>query len=237
MIMAALSLIVTLALSFVLTLGRNHIYADDPLDTQDGDATRDASRKFLRVKRRRPIYLQRFSSTYFRQLAPDQLLRKLQESKGIQVKRSVSFRSPEPAQEPNQVNRSMITPPTTSSDLNIELPRHESEGHVMNQDTKKEEKKKEDKPMPNPMPNTPRPNSHMLEESTDKCLLCYDKSPRCVIALCGHGGLCTDCSTRLWDRNEVCYICRGNIDEILEVDASMKESGLFKVVYSLTHKR
>ena len=61
------------------------------------------------------------------------------------------------------------------------------------------------------------------QEIGGTCLVCFEKAGDCVFMSCGHGGLCYECSTELWDKTGECYLCRKV--RILELQALTFETG------------
>jgi hypothetical protein len=44
----------------------------------------------------------------------------------------------------------------------------------------------------------------------EPCFICYERAPVDVSGVCGHGGMCAACFTRVWAHpNARCPICRG----------------------------
>ncbi|KAM3138606.1 hypothetical protein pb186bvf_009358 [Paramecium bursaria] len=69
-----------------------------------------------------------------------------------------------------------------------------------------------------------------VDQSNNQCIICFDKTPDAVLMNCGHGGLCYDCAIDLWKRKQVCYLCRDQIDSVLQVDLTRKQGNLIKVI-------
>lgn len=47
-----------------------------------------------------------------------------------------------------------------------------------------------------------------INNSNQNCLVCFDKAPDAVFMMCGHGGVCYDCSLDIWKNSNECYLCR-----------------------------
>lgn len=47
---------------------------------------------------------------------------------------------------------------------------------------------------------------------------------------CGHGGICYTCSIALWKKSNLCYLCRKEINQILQVDLEEKIGEFWKVI-------
>ena len=49
------------------------------------------------------------------------------------------------------------------------------------------------------------------------CYICYENAPNAVFMVCGHGGICYECAVKTWRKQDICAICRHNIENILKV--------------------
>lgn len=49
---------------------------------------------------------------------------------------------------------------------------------------------------------------------------------------CGHGGICYACSIALWKESSLCYLCRKEINQILQVDLNGKMGEFWRVISS-----
>jgi len=49
-----------------------------------------------------------------------------------------------------------------------------------------------------------------------KCLICLELPPNTVITPCGHGGICSECASKISKTQRCCHICRGKIKKILK---------------------
>jgi hypothetical protein len=47
------------------------------------------------------------------------------------------------------------------------------------------------------------------------CSLCCDKTADSVMMPCGHAGLCNDCAMKMWQRTEMCHLCRNPIENVV----------------------
>lgn len=57
-----------------------------------------------------------------------------------------------------------------------------------------------------------------LVESEQLCFICYTNRPDAVLLECGHAGLCTECASRMMDRQQAnCPICRRVIAQVVEL--------------------
>eukprot|EP01017_Pseudomicrothorax_dubius_P011951 TRINITY_DN14638_c0_g1_i1.p1 TRINITY_DN14638_c0_g1~~TRINITY_DN14638_c0_g1_i1.p1 ORF type:complete len:153 (-),score=24.68 TRINITY_DN14638_c0_g1_i1:11-469(-) len=64
----------------------------------------------------------------------------------------------------------------------------------------------------------------------ETCLICFDKTPDSVFMKCGHGGLCYDCAIDIWEKHSECHLCRGEISEVLQVEADPTSQNVAKIV-------
>jgi len=62
------------------------------------------------------------------------------------------------------------------------------------------------------------PVGNWAETYRKKCVICFDNQSDAVFMNCGHGGICTVCSTAIWKRADVCHCCRSPIDHILHIE-------------------
>jgi hypothetical protein len=62
------------------------------------------------------------------------------------------------------------------------------------------------------------PAGDWAEMCKKKCIICFESQSDAVFMNCGHGGICTDCSTAIWKRADVCHCCRNPIDHILHIE-------------------
>lgn len=58
------------------------------------------------------------------------------------------------------------------------------------------------------------------KSSTKLCEICLDKICDAVIMECGHGGICYECSLKMWKSVGFCYLCRGSISQVLQIEMS-----------------
>lgn len=61
------------------------------------------------------------------------------------------------------------------------------------------------------------------ETCRKKCIVCFESRSDAVFMNCGHGGICSDCSTAIWKRADVCHCCRQPIDHILHIEDNGRE--------------
>jgi len=61
-------------------------------------------------------------------------------------------------------------------------------------------------------------------------MICCDRTADAVVMDCGHGGMCYDCSLRLWKKGDECHLCRKPIKEVLQVQKDKDNSDKFLVV-------
>ncbi|CAD8078279.1 unnamed protein product [Paramecium primaurelia] len=69
-----------------------------------------------------------------------------------------------------------------------------------------------------------------MSQTSNICLVCYERGPNAVFMNCGHGGTCYQCAIDIWKQKMVCYLCRNKIEYILKVDLEDRYGDLFKVV-------
>lgn len=48
----------------------------------------------------------------------------------------------------------------------------------------------------------------MTNQETSTCTICFENLGDCVFMNCGHGGLCYECSSEVWQKKAKCYLCR-----------------------------
>lgn len=77
-------------------------------------------------------------------------------------------------------------------------------------------------------------NSMVNESMANLCGVCYANEPDSVFMKCGHGGICYDCAVDIWKKSAECYLCREEIEQILQVEPQKDEKGneFLKVVAS-----
>ena len=80
--------------------------------------------------------------------------------------------------------------------------------------------------------NLSQQGADSLNESTlNLCKICFGNEPDAIFMDCGHGGVCYECSLDVWRTTEQCYLCRKEIQQVLQVDVNNRNSkGFFKVV-------
>ncbi|CAD8098156.1 unnamed protein product [Paramecium sonneborni] len=69
-----------------------------------------------------------------------------------------------------------------------------------------------------------------LSQTSNVCIVCYERGPNAVFMNCGHGGTCYQCAIDIWKQKTICYLCRNKIEYILKVDLEDRYGDLFKVV-------
>lgn len=62
------------------------------------------------------------------------------------------------------------------------------------------------------------------------CFICCTNVIDSVIMDCGHSGACYTCTLKMWENEETCYICRGKIKEVLQVEINKNLKNVYKVV-------
>jgi len=62
------------------------------------------------------------------------------------------------------------------------------------------------------------------------CVLCYVNPPSCVFIPCGHGGHCFDCASKVLKQNKKCFICRREVEKLLQIDENLIYDDLAKVL-------
>ncbi len=82
------------------------------------------------------------------------------------------------------------------------------------------------------------PAGDWAEMCKKKCIICFESQSDAVFMNCGHGGICTDCSTAIWKRADVCHCCRNPIDHILHIeDTGPNAVKVVAVTYAKTDQR
>lgn len=73
----------------------------------------------------------------------------------------------------------------------------------------------------------PRPQleAKVNESIANLCGVCFANEPDSVFMRCGHGGICYDCSIDIWKSTGECYLCRDEIEQILQVEPQRNELG------------
>ncbi|CAD8195153.1 unnamed protein product [Paramecium pentaurelia] len=69
-----------------------------------------------------------------------------------------------------------------------------------------------------------------ISQTSNVCIVCYERGPNAVFMNCGHGGTCYQCAIDIWKQKTECYLCRDKIVYILKVDLDERLGDLFKVV-------
>ncbi|CAD8181833.1 unnamed protein product [Paramecium octaurelia] len=75
-----------------------------------------------------------------------------------------------------------------------------------------------------------RQHEMSISQTSNICIVCYERGPNAVFMNCGHGGTCYQCAIDIWKQKTVCYLCRNKIEYILKVDLEDRYGDLFKVV-------
>lgn len=68
-------------------------------------------------------------------------------------------------------------------------------------------------------------NPKLNETGVTLCSVCYANEPDSVFMRCGHGGVCYDCAIDIWKTTGECYLCRLEIEQILQVEPQKNEQG------------
>jgi Zinc finger, C3HC4 type (RING finger) len=68
-------------------------------------------------------------------------------------------------------------------------------------------------------------NTKLNETGVNLCSVCYANEPDSVFMRCGHGGICYDCAIDIWKATGECYLCRLEIEQILQVEPQKNEQG------------
>ena len=68
-------------------------------------------------------------------------------------------------------------------------------------------------------------NSKMNESMANLCSVCFANEPDSVYMKCGHGGVCYECAIDIWKKSSECYLCREEIEQILQVEPQKDEKG------------
>ncbi|CAD8208730.1 unnamed protein product [Paramecium octaurelia] len=69
-----------------------------------------------------------------------------------------------------------------------------------------------------------------ISQTSNVCIVCYERGPNAVFMNCGHGGTCYQCALDIWKQKMECYLCRVKIVYILKVDLEERFGNLFKVI-------
>lgn len=88
---------------------------------------------------------------------------------------------------------------------------------------------------PEPLTKSHRTMSSKLNESmANLCSVCFANEPDSVFMRCGHGGICYECAIDVWKKSNECYLCRDEIEQILQVEPQKDENGneFLKVIAS-----
>lgn len=74
----------------------------------------------------------------------------------------------------------------------------------------------------------------MNESMANLCSVCFACEPDSVYMKCGHGGICYQCAVDIWRSTGECYLCRDQIEQVLQVEPKIDENGneYLKVVAS-----
>lgn len=83
-------------------------------------------------------------------------------------------------------------------------------------------------PLPHdtPLEATNSDNNNKLDQTgVTLCSVCYANEPDSVFMRCGHGGVCYDCAIDIWKTTGECYLCRLEIEQILQVEPQKNEQG------------
>ncbi|CAK89056.1 unnamed protein product (macronuclear) [Paramecium tetraurelia] len=113
-------------------------------------------------------------------------------------------------QPPNALNK------TTSNELKFQIDKKRCNSHLVTiaHDDSIQNKKQE----------------MSMSQTSNICIVCYERGPNAVFMNCGHGGTCYQCAIDIWKQKTVCYLCRNKIEYILKVDLEDRYGDLFKVV-------
>ncbi|CAK62717.1 unnamed protein product (macronuclear) [Paramecium tetraurelia] len=69
-----------------------------------------------------------------------------------------------------------------------------------------------------------------ISQTSNVCIVCYERGPNAVFMNCGHGGTCYQCALDIWKQKMECYLCRDKIVYILKVNLEERFGDLFKVI-------
>ena len=67
--------------------------------------------------------------------------------------------------------------------------------------------------------------SRLNESTGNLCSVCFANEPDSVYMKCGHGGICYDCAIDIWKSSNECYLCREQIEQVLQVEPQKDENG------------
>ncbi|CAG9310228.1 unnamed protein product [Blepharisma stoltei] len=73
----------------------------------------------------------------------------------------------------------------------------------------------------------PRHSSDM-SFANKTCVMCCENLCNAVLMDCGHGGLCYECSLKLWKNQGICHMCRNEINQVLQIE--IEPSKVLKVL-------
>lgn len=206
-----------------------------------------------------PEFLFKYSSTFFKTATKkDVLFKKLFSpekagKKGAVKAMSDRFKNkdtkeapaPQAAKSLKKTDLSMINFHLNIQD-NDQLMKHYrsmSYHRNMSPDNKLEDKKfdiNEAELKPDAVDESPSKRSHQStgskvnESMANLCSVCFANEPDSVFMRCGHGGLCYECSIDIWKKSSECYLCREEIEQILQVEPQKDEKGneFLKVIAS-----
>eukprot|EP01017_Pseudomicrothorax_dubius_P007734 TRINITY_DN12442_c0_g1_i1.p1 TRINITY_DN12442_c0_g1~~TRINITY_DN12442_c0_g1_i1.p1 ORF type:complete len:227 (-),score=39.45 TRINITY_DN12442_c0_g1_i1:124-804(-) len=82
---------------------------------------------------------------------------------------------------------------------------------------------------PKGIPNTIMTPKSEVSAGSAQCCVCFDKPADSVYLECGHGGLCFDCAVDIWKSTNECYLCRKEIQQVLQLDLQALEGKIVKV--------
>lgn len=87
-----------------------------------------------------------------------------------------------------------------------------------------------DEPQLKPEGHDSKNNSDQKDKKVDEsianlCGVCFANEPDSVFMRCGHGGVCYECAIDIWKSTGECYLCKEEIEQILQVEPQKNEKG------------
>eukprot|EP01017_Pseudomicrothorax_dubius_P046105 TRINITY_DN8075_c0_g1_i1.p1 TRINITY_DN8075_c0_g1~~TRINITY_DN8075_c0_g1_i1.p1 ORF type:complete len:625 (-),score=103.90 TRINITY_DN8075_c0_g1_i1:72-1946(-) len=176
-----------------------------------------------------PVFLEKMSATYFRQVRDETELKALTTDKQPKKGNPEDKKTQKPAAAVGP--KKFVFPPrpstskhSTEKKIEFQTPFtpkfvvERGEGADLSEEAKNVI-----------LVNSPK-NVPMEEQPSGvMCCVCFDKEPDSVFLDCGHGGLCFSCARDIWKNANECYLCRKPISQILQLDLAALHGKVVKV--------
>eukprot|EP01017_Pseudomicrothorax_dubius_P034570 TRINITY_DN4760_c0_g1_i1.p1 TRINITY_DN4760_c0_g1~~TRINITY_DN4760_c0_g1_i1.p1 ORF type:complete len:219 (-),score=46.57 TRINITY_DN4760_c0_g1_i1:98-754(-) len=163
-----------------------------------------------RTVEKKGLFFESLSTSYFKPLRPEELLRKL-----ISVSTPQQEKGAGDGKKENSLKRS------NSFELKIQPPVKIVRGKKSSTAKATVGSNGE-----YTMSTKPKPKDSdcllIVEEKPEMCQICYERPPECVLMKCGHGGFCLVCAEALLESNGKCFYCRQEIESVFEVQPAAK---------------